>query len=283
MRQVPPIVTTEWLDNGINTTSNLIVIDIRSRDEYLRGHIPGAINVPFDPLKSAWSIVKDELLLEIPPVDEFFQTIGSVGITQNSIVIIVNKVDTTFNRADAVRAAVELIYAGLDNVAILDGGYNKWVREGRRISMEMVKPTPKQYSGVVREQIFVTKQYVLKKIGESIIIDARDPDVYFGIATEPWAPIAGHIPTARNLPAPWMWVREGIYRPVEEVKRIIEGIIGGEKNREVIVYCGVGGYAAVIWYITTQLLGYNNVKIYDGGWQEWVKEPRGPISMYRWE
>ncbi|MCS7110737.1 MAG: rhodanese-like domain-containing protein [Ignisphaera sp.] len=282
MHQVPPIVTTEWLDSNISN-QNIVVVDIRPRDDYLRGHIPRAINIPFDPLKSAWSTVRNELLLELPAIEELFQTIGSAGITQDTIVVVVNKVDSPFNRADAVRVAVELIYAGLNNVAVLDGGYNKWIKEGRRISTEIVEPTPKYYNGVARKQIFVEKLYVLERIGESMIIDARDPDVYFGVTTEPWAPIPGHIPTAKNFPAPWMWMQDGVYRPIEEIRKMIEGLIGSERNREVIIYCGVGGYAATVWYIMTQLLGYTNAKIYDGGWQEWVREPQGPISVYRWE
>ncbi|MEM1646359.1 MAG: hypothetical protein QXL96_10975 [Ignisphaera sp.] len=73
-------------------------------------------------MKSAWTVVRDDLLLEIPPPEELFQTIGDVGISRESVVVIVNKVDTTFNRADTARVAVELIYVGIDNVAIIDGG-----------------------------------------------------------------------------------------------------------------------------------------------------------------
>ncbi|MEM1865796.1 MAG: rhodanese-like domain-containing protein, partial [Ignisphaera sp.] len=238
---------------------------------------------PFDPLKSAWTVVRDDLLLEIPPPEELFQTIGDVGISRESVVVIVNKVDTTFNRADTARVAVELIYVGIDNVAILDGGYNKWVKEGRRISTETIQPISRQYVGEVRDHIFVSKRYVLERIGKSIIVDVRDPEVYFGIVTEPWGPIPGHIPTAKNLPTPWIWTPEGMYRPIDVIEKMVQGVIGTDKDREIIVYCGVGGYSSVLWYVLTQILSYTNVKIYDGGWQEWLKEPQGPISVYRWE
>lgn len=282
MRLVPPLVTTDWLERNLEAP-NVVIIDIRPRNEYNEGHIPKSINIPFDPIKSAWTTVRDDLLLELPTPEELFSTISSAGITKESIVVVVNKVDTTFNRADAVRVAVELIYAGLDNVAVLDGGYNKWVKEGRSITKEIPKPVPQPYRGVVRENIFVPKSYVLEKIGKAILVDTRDPDVYFGINTEPWGPIPGHIPTAKNLPVPWLWTPEGLFRPLDVIKQIVENIVGIEKDKEVIIYCGVGGYSAVLWYIMTQLLGYTNVKIYDGGWQEWLKEPRGPISIYKWE
>ncbi|MEM4514534.1 MAG: sulfurtransferase [Ignisphaera sp.] len=282
MRYIPPIVTTDWLEKNLDS-SNLVIIDIRPKNEYIEGHIPRSVNIPFDPLKSAWTTVRDDLLLELPTPEELFQTIGLAGITQESTVVVVNKVDTSFNRADIVRVAVELIYAGLDNVAVLDGGYNKWVKEGRLVTKEVYQPTPKLYRGTLREQIFVNKQQVLEKLGQAVIIDTRDPDVYFGISIEPWGPIPGHIPTAKNLPVPWLWTPEGLFRPLDVIKQVVENIAGTTKDKEIIIYCGVGGYSAVLWYLMTQVLEYTNVKIYDGGWQEWVKDPRGPISVYRWE
>ncbi|MEM1526221.1 MAG: sulfurtransferase [Ignisphaera sp.] len=282
MRYIPPIVTTDWLEKNLDS-SNLVIIDIRPKNEYIEGHIPRSVNIPFDPLKSAWTTVRDDLLLELPTPEELFQTIGLAGITQESTVVVVNKVDTSFNRADIVRVAVELIYAGLDNVAVLDGGYNKWVKEGRLVTKEVYQPTPKLYRGTLREQIFVNKQQVLEKLGQAVIIDTRDPDVYFGISIEPWGPIPGHIPTAKNLPVPWLWTPEGLFRPLDVIKQVVENIAGTTKDKEIIIYCGVGGYSAVLWYLMTQVLEYTNVKIYDGGWQKWVKDPRGPISVYRWE
>ncbi|MEM4788776.1 MAG: sulfurtransferase [Ignisphaera sp.] len=282
MRYIPPIVTTDWLEKNLDSP-NLVIIDIRPKNEYIEGHIPRSVNIPFDPLKSAWTTVRDDLILELPAPEELFQTIGLAGITQESTVVVVNKVDTSFNRADIVRVAVELIYAGLDNVAVLDGGYNKWVKEGRLVTKEVYRPTPKLYRGTLREQIFVNKQQVLEKLGQAVIIDTRDPDVYFGISIEPWGPIPGHIPTAKNLPVPWLWTSEGLFRPLNVIKQVVENIAGTTKDKEIIIYCGVGGYSAVLWYLMTQVLEYTNVKIYDGGWQEWVKDPRGPISVYRWE
>lgn len=282
MQQIPPIITTQWLENNIDL-NNLVIIDIRSRDEYIEGHIPKSVNIPFDPFKSAWTTIVDDLILELPPIEQLFQIIGSAGISHDTYIVIVSKGDTSFSRANAVRVAVELIYAGLNNVAVLDGGYIKWFKEGRKITKDVFTPEPRPYRNVVKEQIFVSKQYVLEKIGSSVIVDARDPEVYFGITVEPWGPLPGHIPTAKNLPAPWLWTSEGVYRDIDIIRRMVEGVVGVDKNREIIVYCGVGGYASVLWYILTQVLEYTNVKIYDGGWQEWLKEPRGPISIYRWE
>jgi len=281
-RRIQPIVSTEWLEQNLDSP-DLVIIDVRSKNDYNAGHIPKSVNIPFDPFKSAWSIVRDDLLLEIPPPEELFKTIGSAGITKDSLIVVVTKVDTPFSRADAVRVAVELIYAGLDNVAILDGGFNKWAKEGRKVTTEPFEPKPTQYAGTTRDYMFVSKQYVLERLGKVTLVDGRDPDVYFGLTTEPWGPIPGHIPTAKNLPVPWIWTPEGVFRPVDTLKRMFEGVVGPEKDKEIIAYCGVGGYAAVLWYVMTQILGYTNVKIYDGGYQEWLKPPQGPIAAFKWE
>lgn len=282
LRIIPPIVSTDWLNENIDAL-DIIVIDIRSRKEFIEGHIPRSINIPFDPLKSAWSIVRDELLLEIPSLSDLFYVIELAGLSKNSKVVIVNRADSIFSRADALRVAVELIYVGINNVAILDGGIDKWIKEGKRIVKDNVFPIPSHYTGNVKEDMFVSKHYVLEKVGKAIIVDARDPDVYFGISIEPWSQIPGHIPTAKNLPAQWIWVSEGLFRPMDILKKIVEGVVGIDRDREIIVYCGVGGYASAIWYILAQVFEYVNAKIYDGGWQEWVKEPVGPISIYKWE
>jgi len=59
--------------------------------------------------------------------------------------------------------------------------------------------------------------------------------------------------------------------------------VSRDKNREIILYCGVGGYSTALWYVMTQILSYTNVKVYDVGWQEWLKEPQGSIAIYKWE
>ena len=64
---------------------------------------------------------------------------------------------------------------------------------------------------------------------------------------------------------------------------MVEGVAGNDKAREIIIYCGVGGFAAAEWYIMTEILGYRNVKVYDGAWEEWTRDPDAPVTAYQWE
>lgn len=294
-RKIPPIVSTQWLHENLGE-QNLVIVDIRSREEYLRGHIPGAVNVPFDFPESAWITVRNGLLLEIPSKEALFKTIGSMGIKSDSLVVVVGKVPECtcpmgtcpFPLADAGRVAETLIYAGLKNVAILNGGHNAWADEGRPLSTDIVNPVPTVYRGVTQDSLIVTKKYVLEKVesgsSDTVIIDTRDPHVYFGIAVEEFSPVPGHIKGAKNLPAPWLWENLRTYKPLEVIGEVVSSVVGEDKSREIIIYCGVGGYTFTWGFILTEALGYTNVKLYDGSYEEWANfEPRGPIVKYKWE
>jgi thiosulfate/3-mercaptopyruvate sulfurtransferase len=278
VRTLEPVVSTKWLsENCIKV--GLIIIDIRSNEEYLAGHIPGAVNVPF----TAWITTRDGLQLELPDKEDLFRTIGSAGITPDSQVVVVHKTDNPFPLADACRVADTLIYSGVANAAVLNGGINKWTKEGNPLSCENVSSGFVTFLNSVNRPIFVDKQYVRTNIGKSLILDARDPASYYGITLENTAARRGHIPTAKCLPSPWIWTAEGTYKDTGELKQIAAGAVGEPGTREVIVYCGVGGYASAWWFVLTQLLGYQNVKFYDGSAQDWTRDPELPVVIYKWE
>ena len=295
-RELSPIVFTDWLSaHG----AEVVILDIRSPADYAAGHIPGSINEPFvtafDPTcrgpSSNWIIgSKDCLWLQLPETGDLFKTIGNLGIKKDSLVVIVTAPNPNeppyFGLANATRVADTLIYAGIKNVAILDGGYPKWAAEGRPASKDPATATPATYEAKVKKEMFVSIEYVRKHVGKAVIVDARDAEVYFGVAIEPFAPREGHIPTARSLPTPWMWKSNPhgayLYRDKETLKAMASGVIGQPKANEIIVYCGVGGYASSWWFVLTQVLGYEKVKIFDGSIQEWSRDPKAPMTKYSW-
>ena len=288
-RMIGPIVSTDWLSANMNL-KNLVIVDIRSPDDYGAGHIPGSVNEPFatafDPCTgpaSKWIIgSKDCLWLEIPAANDLSNAIGNLGITVDSRVVIVTapnpKEPPYFGLANATRVADTLIYAGVKNVAILDGGYPKWVSEKRPTTKQALASSAIPYRGAMNATMFVPADYVQKRRGEAVLIDARDAVVYTGAVTEPFADKPGHIPGAQSLPAPWIWNENPdgtyTYKDSKTLRAIAASVIGEPVDtgrQEIIVYCGVGGYASSWWFVLTQALGYQNVKIYDGSAQEWVK------------
>ena len=281
-RSIDPIVSAEWLEAQLSG-GGLTVIDIRWEEEYQAGHIPGAISVPFA-VVSAWADSDDELILELPPEADLLKLVGDCGLTAESRVVIVGRVEPPpappYPLADAVRVAVTLIYAGVENAAVLAGGHPKWAAEGRVTTTDVPRVAPAVYSNVVRTDMFVSTEYVKDHIGTSVIVDGRDPDQYFGVSIDPFVDMRGHIPTARSLPTLWVWEADGTYRPVELIRSMAAGVMGEDREQEVLTYCGVGGYASTWWFLLTQLLGYKNVRIYDGSMEAWVED--NPIVAYTW-
>jgi thiosulfate/3-mercaptopyruvate sulfurtransferase len=293
-RDIAPLVSTEWLAMNMNAVPSLVILDVRAPEEYAKGHIAGSVNFPglgnfyvclFAPDCGLW--------MELPKEDALLTTVGNAGITRHSRVVVVGRTVDPFAPyavADAARVATTLLYAGVENVALLNGGYDKWAAEGRTTSTAPVKPTAVTYTGAVNKAMFVTKGYVEKKIGKSTLVDARDNDAYFGLVLEPWAQRAGHIPTAKNLPAPWFWTFEkdkkgaityGTWKDAKVMREMALAVVDGKASKEIIVYCGVGGYASADWFALTQMAGYTKVKVYDGSMQEWTADPKAPVVKYR--
>ena len=287
-RRIPPIVSTHWLRVNLNRR-NLIVLDVRSQEAYSEGHIPGAINIPEAEwyINDPFTVPSETPWMEVPPEDELFKLIGDAGIKKDSLVVVVGSTSgplspvpvALYNVAGTTRVAITLLYAGVKNVAILDGGYEKWVVDGYSTETGTVTPTPVIYMGKVDKGMIVSMAYVEKKIGKSIIVDARDPEVYNCLIQEPWTKEKGHIPTAKNLPTPSFWniVKDGAgnaayitYKNVYTLSKMVSDVVGKAKGKAIIVYCGVGGYASTAYFVLSEVLGYNNVRMYDGSAQEWT-------------
>ena len=290
-RVVDPIVSTQWLADNM-ASKNLILLDVRNPDTYKEGHIPRAVNFPGLGNFYVNLFSKETPWMELPEKKALFANIGKAGITGDSIVVVVGRTAgpmAVYAIADATRVAITLLYAGIGNVAVLDGGYDKWASEGKPTS---AKPNSGTYDGDIDNAMFVTKEYVEKVIGKSVLIDARESDSYFGLIQAPWEKRAGHIPTAKLLSTPWLWnlvkdkngvITYGIYKDGNVVKEMSSTVIGNDMDKEIIVYCGVGGYASTLYYMLTQVAGYKDVKIFDGSMQVWTDDAKAPVIKYRYQ
>ena len=306
-----PIVSTQWLEDNLSDP-DLVILDVRTPFEYPGGHIPGAVNSyegnwyindPVPPDFTCFNpLGPDFPCMELPSEGDIVANIELAGITDDSKVVIVSRTvghelfgPAEYAVAGATRVAVTLIYAGIENVAILDGGYDKWANEERPVDYDTVTPTTSTYTADVNEAMFVSMDYVQERIGRilrSKIVDSRDADVYFGVTNEPWAQYPGHIPGAKSLPVPWLWNAGAnyiTYKDTAVLEDMAAGVVGrqvcgwlGCFPREIIVYCGVGGYASTNYFVLSEVLGYENVKIYDGSAQEWTWADN-PVVSYEWE
>jgi len=279
-RQIAPIVSTDWLSEH-QSDANLLIIDGRTAEEYAAGHIANSSSVPVD----RWWVTKGSLLLELPDPDDLRDLIGTCGITKNTKVVLVNKIDTDFDRAQVTRVAFTLAYGGVRNVAILNGGINKWIAEARPTTTEPFEPPVVNYTGVFNERIAVSKSYVSYYLNlpyQARIVDARVTEDFFGVAPLSFSTKAGHIPRALCLPTPWVFTADGCFRDVDDLEAMAKGVMGPDTYKRTILYCGVGGYASTWWFILSEVLGYYKVRVYEGSMQEWTEDPEAPVVKYSW-
>src|SRR5512133_3267113 len=265
------LVSTDWLYSNLNTH---IVIDVRSPAEYAAGHIIGSINIPFDVI-SVWAtsdFAPGGLWVQLPGISALTTALGEYGITSNSSVVLVTglPVANPYALGSPGRVALTLAYAGVKNVAVLNGAFEKWASEGKPVSTQTTAVTAVNFGYKDAGDMFVDINFVKNKLGKVVLVDARDFAVYAGDITEPWALKAGHIPTAVSLPAASLWnVADGTMKSYSELELIAGAVIGDGKNHDIVVYCGVGGYAGTVWFTLAKILGYKNVKVFDGSSHEW--------------
>jgi len=228
------------------------LIDVRSAAAYAEGHVAGAINLPWQALNVSES---DGIRNEFASDAEFERLLGEAGLTYDDTILIY---DTT---ALPGRAYVAFVYAGFDNVHVLDGGVGAW--QGT-LTQDVPQVAATTFALTQKNDIRVDKDYVAGKVGDSasVIIDGRNLDAYED----------GHIPGAQALPASSLLTETATLQSQPVLQRLLD-TAGVSPDREVVSYCG-SGVAAANNYLALRNLGYENVVLYDASWDEWSRDPR---------
>jgi thiosulfate/3-mercaptopyruvate sulfurtransferase len=272
-RGIDPLVSTEWLQKNLNDPK-IVIVDVRKVEDYKAGHIPGAVNVFY----GSWAIKKGDLLNELPPIDDLADIIGSAGIDKNSLVVIVGKTEKVPDQFDMTRVAWTLEYVGVPNVAILNGGQNQWTKENKPLSQDMVKAKAKPFKAAITKNLFVDKAFVLDKIGKTTIVDTRGQAFYEGKEKLAFVPKLGRIKGAVNLPVGQLYAPEGLYKDKAALAALAKKAVGNDLNKELLLYCDTGKTATSWAFIMTEMLGYKDVKVYDGSSMEWLADPNAPTE-----
>jgi thiosulfate/3-mercaptopyruvate sulfurtransferase len=265
------VVSTDWLQANL---SKVTIVDIRKVEDYNSGHVPGAINVFY----GVWAIQKAGLLNELPADDDLRDILSAAAIEPATNVVVVGSTANMAEKANITRVAWTLKYAGVGNVAILSGGFEKWVADKKPVSMDAVKPKAKPHKGAFNKAVLVNKAYVLANVGKATIADVREPDFYSGAKKLDFVARPGHIKGAVNLPTAAAYNADGTFKPMAELEAMAKKAVGEDKSKEILVYCDSGRVASVWWYLLSESLGYKNVKLYDGSVQDFAKDPSTPIA-----
>ncbi len=212
--------------------------------------------------------------------EAFARLAGSKGISRDSTVVIYGDKNNWW----AAYALWIFTLFGHEDVRLLNGGRDKWIAEGREITTEVPTPTLAGYPVVERDDTTVRafKDDVLAHLGKPLI-DVRSPEEYSGERTEiPGYPTegalrAGHIPSAASVP----WARaaapDATFKSRADLDAIYKGEAGLVEGDDVIAYCRIGERSSHTWFVLTHLLGFENVRNYDGSWTEWGSAVRVPV------
>jgi thiosulfate/3-mercaptopyruvate sulfurtransferase len=244
---------------------------------YEVGHIPNAVKIDWV------EDLNDPLVRDYLDPEKFARLMGEKGIGPDTKVVFYGDKNNWW----ATYALWVFRLFGHDNVAVMDGGRVKWEAEGREMTQEVPSVPQTQYPTPTRDdsQIRAFKADVEKHLqAGGSMIDVRSPGEYSGELLhmpdypQEGALRGGHIPGAANVP----WARaareDGTFKSADELKEIYEGEAGLSGDREVVAYCRIGERSSHTWFVLKYLLGYDNVRNYDGSWTEWGNSVGAPIE-----
>lgn len=269
------LVSTQWAAEHLNDPKvRLVEVDVDTT-AYDQGHIPGAVGWNWQ------TQLQDNIQRDLVQKPVLEALLGASGISNDTTILLYGDNNNWF----AAYAFWQLKYYGHQDVRLINGGRKKWMEEKRPLSTEAPKITPATYrAGAPNESIRARKEQVfaaIEKINGSKLVDVRSVDEFTGkILAPPGLPEtaqrAGHIPGAANIPWAEAANEDGTFKSADALQQLYESK-GIDDRGEVIAYCRIGERSSHTWFALKYLLGYKDVKNYDGSWTEWGNLIGAPI------
>ena len=271
------IVETQWVSEHLNDPEVRIVESDEDILLYETGHIPGSVKIDWQ------SDLQDPLVRDYIDKTRFADLLSRKGISNKTRVIFYGDNNNWW----ACYAFWTFKMFGHENCAIMNGGRQKWIAEKRPLTKEIptVKKTNYKTGKLQEDKIRAFRDEVMLHVkGRNPLIDVRSPQEYTGELLhmenypQEGALRGGHIPGAKNVPWSNAVKPDGTFKSVDELKEIYEKGAGIHPDQKVIAYCRIGERSAHTWFVLTYLLGYKDVRNYDGSWTEWGNLVRSPIA-----
>ncbi|MGB9595504.1 MAG: sulfurtransferase [Candidatus Poribacteria bacterium] len=263
------LVDTDWLANKLSTV-DLRIVDVRDNvASYWLEHIPGAVYLSPDAIR--WP--DQGIPVKLMPIKDLANLLGRLGINNKTMVVIYSEKGDY--KAPYLLWALD--YIGHTKSAILDGGWTKWKSENRPTSQDYPKITTTSYISKVDKNVRAELNEVSSAVSNNsaIIIDVRPAELYSGEKGN-WKR-KGHIKGSINHFWGLDLNDDGTWKSKDELKKIYEEI-GVTPDKNIIVSCGQGQMSAHSYFTLKHILGYPNVRNYDGGFNEWSNDESLPVS-----
>ncbi len=271
------LVSTDWVAEHLNDPKVRIVESDEDVLLYEQNHVPGAVMID-------WQLdLNDRVRRDYLQKAEFEALLSAKGIGNDTTVVFYGDKNNWW----ACYAFWVFQLFGHENARIMNGGRKKWIDEGRPVSKEQPAVAPAKYVAKQRAdyRIRAFRDQVLNHVQmQSPLIDVRSPKEFTGellhmeAYPQEGALRGGHIPGARNVP----WARavneDGTFKSADELRAIYEGEAGLSPDKSVVAYCRIGERSSHTWFVLSYLLGYPNVRNYDGSWTEWGNLVGVPIE-----
>jgi thiosulfate/3-mercaptopyruvate sulfurtransferase len=269
------LVETDWVAENLNNPQVRLV---ESDEDYLlyeTGHIPGAVKVDW------FTTLQHPIRRDFLTKEEFEELCSQLGIANDTTVVFYGDKNNWF----ACYSFWLFEYYGHQKLKIMNGGRAKWIAEGRPLTRELPKYQPTKYQAKEpNNEIRAFREEVMRHVNERLpLVDVRSQPEYTGELLhmpnypQEGAQRGGHIPGAASIPWSTTVREDGTFKPVEELRQLYESK-GINVENEVIAYCRIGERSSHTWFVLKYLLGYKNVKNYDGSWTEWGNLVGAPIE-----
>jgi thiosulfate/3-mercaptopyruvate sulfurtransferase len=269
------LVDTKWVEDHLNDPNVRIAeVDYDPTANYVLGHIPGSVLLD-------WKVdINDPVARNILSKQSCQELLQRIGVNNDTTLVLYGD----FNNWFAAFAFWSLTYYGVKNMKLMNGGRKKWLEEDKPLTKDIPTYPPGNFkSSDPDNNIRVFLKYVSETLGSKVLVDVRSPKEFTGeILAPPEYPTehaqrGGHIPGAANIPWAQAVNEDGTFKSADELTKIYQAK-GITPDKEVISYCRIGERSSHTWFVLKYLLGYPDVKNYDGSWTEWGNMINNPIE-----
>ena len=269
------LVSAQWAEENLETPGVVFAEVDEDTSAYDTGHIPGAVKIDWK------NDLQDPVRRDFVDRAGFESLLSAKGIANDDTVILYGGNNNWF----AAYAYWYFKLYGHGNVKLLDGGRKKWELDGRPLSQDEVKRDATEYKAQEQDlSIRAFRDEAVAAINTKNLVDVRSPDEFSGKLLAPahlpqeQAQRAGHIPSALNVPWAKAANEDGTFRSDDELREIYKEA-GLEEGKATIAYCRIGERSSHTWFALHELLGYSDVKNYDGSWTEYGSLVGVPVEL----